>query len=110
MTITKGGVTFRAGSVAHAAAMTWQYGNSYRNSVEIVEALGLDPDMLLTDLQNAIRDWQSGDHGDLVRRLRFLVSLNDPDHGGPYGGSAADQCMRAMSDAADALDQHDIQR
>jgi hypothetical protein len=42
---------------------------------------------------------------DLVRRLRFLVSLNDPDRGGPYGGTAAEQCMRAMCDAADALEQ-----
>lgn len=41
---------------------------------------------------------------ELVRRLRFLVSLNDPERGGPYGGSAAEQCMIAMADAADLIE------
>ena len=31
------------GSVAHVIASTWKYGNSYVNSIEIAEALSLDP-------------------------------------------------------------------
>jgi hypothetical protein len=41
---------------------------------------------------------------DIVRRLRFLVSLDEPRHGGPYGGTAAAQCMEAMRDAADEIE------
>jgi len=40
---------------------------------------------------------------DLEKRLRHLVSLNEPEKGGPYGGLAAELCMRAMREAADAL-------
>lgn len=45
------------------------------------------------------------DKNELIRRLRFLVSLNNPDRGGPYGGTAAAQCMEAMTQAADMLEQ-----
>lgn len=41
--------------------------------------------------------------GELVERLRHLVSLNAPHSGGPYGGYAAAQCMSAMTEAASAL-------
>jgi hypothetical protein len=44
------------------------------------------------------------DSTDLTKRLRFLVSLNDPAHGGPYGGTAATQCMEAMTAAANEID------
>lgn len=40
---------------------------------------------------------------ELVRRLDHLVSLNEPEHGGPYGGLAAQECVKAMRDAANAL-------
>jgi len=40
---------------------------------------------------------------ELVERLEHLVSLNDPDKGGPYGGYAAQNCVEAMSKAASAL-------
>lgn len=39
----------------------------------------------------------------LVAELRHLVSLHAPENGGPYGGYAADRCMKAMARAADAL-------
>jgi hypothetical protein len=32
-----------------------------------------------------------------------LVSLNEPENGGPYQGYAADACVKAMAEAADAL-------
>jgi len=35
----------------------------------------------------------------LLDRMRHLVSLNDPDHGGPYGGYAAEQFVSTMKDA-----------
>jgi hypothetical protein len=37
---------------------------------------------------------------DIVKRLRALVRLDKPEYGGPYGGTAARECMRAMTDAA----------
>jgi hypothetical protein len=37
---------------------------------------------------------------ELAKRLQFLVSLNDPKNGGPYGGYAAQQCIEAMREAA----------
>ena len=39
----------------------------------------------------------------IVDRLRFLVSLDNPEHGGPYGGTAARECMEAMTEAADEI-------
>lgn len=41
---------------------------------------------------------------ELVRRLRHLVSLNAPEKGGPYQGFAAAECMKAMTEAAAALE------
>lgn len=41
---------------------------------------------------------------ELVKRLRFLHSLNQPTAGGPYQGHAAEQCMKAMHEAAAALE------
>jgi hypothetical protein len=40
---------------------------------------------------------------DIVERLRDLVRLDKSEYGGPYGGAAARECMRAMTDAADAI-------
>ncbi len=40
----------------------------------------------------------------LTERLRFLVSLNEPEHGGPYQGSAAQACVEAMAQAADEIE------
>jgi hypothetical protein len=57
-TFERGGFTFTEGTVSAVVAHTWLYGNSARNSIDIVLALGLDPDMLLSDLQNAIYDWK----------------------------------------------------
>lgn len=39
----------------------------------------------------------------LVGEMRHLVSLNEPDKGGPYGGFAAQRCMAAMTKAASTL-------
>lgn len=44
------------------------------------------------------------DVGELVERLRHLISLDEPKNGGPYGGLAARECLRAMSEAATALE------
>jgi hypothetical protein len=41
----------------------------------------------------------------LPQRLRNLVALNEPEHGGPYQGTAAFACVEAMKEAAEALDQ-----
>lgn len=41
---------------------------------------------------------------DLTDRLLHLVALNEPENGGPYQGIAAQACMQAMREAADALD------
>lgn len=41
---------------------------------------------------------------ELPKRLRFLVALNEPQHGGPYQGFAAARCVEAMTHAADELD------
>lgn len=51
----------------------------------------------MTDAEKVAREIE------LVKRLRFLVSLNDAARGGPYQGSAAAACVAAMSEAADAL-------
>lgn len=40
---------------------------------------------------------------DLVERLRHLVRLNEPQHGGPYAGHAAAACIKAMTESADEL-------
>lgn len=42
---------------------------------------------------------------ELVRRMRHLVSLNDPRHGGPYGGSAAQDFVETMTKAADRIEE-----
>jgi len=39
----------------------------------------------------------------LVERLRFLVSLNEPQKGGPYQGHAAQKFIEAADEAATAL-------
>lgn len=44
-----------------------------------------------------------GAEGELVGRIRHLVSLDDPKNGGPYGGSAATACLDAMLEAADLI-------
>lgn len=44
-----------------------------------------------------------GNNAELARKLRHLVSLNDPRNGGPYQGIAATACMEAMTEAAAAL-------
>jgi hypothetical protein len=41
---------------------------------------------------------------DLVRKMRFLVSLNEPSHGGPYAGSAATTFVETMTQAADEIE------
>ena len=41
---------------------------------------------------------------DIVKTLRFLVSLDQPEKGGPYGGTAAIECVRAMAEAADKIE------
>ena len=43
-------------------------------------------------------------HDDLIARMRHLVSLNGPEHGGPYGGAAAEDFVRTMTRAANALE------
>jgi hypothetical protein len=40
---------------------------------------------------------------DIVTRLRHLASLHQPEKGGPYAGYAAEQCMAAMTEAADEI-------
>ena len=40
---------------------------------------------------------------ELIDRLHHLVSLDEPDKGGPYGGYAASKCIEAMREAADLL-------
>jgi len=45
----------------------------------------------------------AGDLVELVRRLDHLVLLNEPEHGGPYVGLAAQECVKAMREAATAL-------
>jgi len=39
----------------------------------------------------------------LVERLRFLVSLNEPQNGGPYQGYAAQKFIETANEAATAL-------
>lgn len=41
----------------------------------------------------------------IEERLRHLVALNNPEHGGPYQGTAAAMCMEAMAEAADVIEQ-----
>lgn len=41
---------------------------------------------------------------ELTKRLRYLVSLDKPEKGGPYGGLAAQECMKAMTEVADSHD------
>ena len=41
---------------------------------------------------------------DIVERLLHLVSLDDPERGGPYGGAAAQACMGAMREAASEIE------
>jgi len=41
---------------------------------------------------------------EITSRLRYLVSLDKPENGGPYGGIAAQECMKAMGEAADTID------
>lgn len=45
------------------------------------------------------------DHTDLVREARHLVSLNEPDHFGPYQGYAAERFVVVMGQLADAIEQ-----
>jgi len=40
----------------------------------------------------------------LMVELRHLVSLNKPQNGGPYRGYAAERCVMAMTQSADAID------
>lgn len=44
------------------------------------------------------------DVGELVERLKHLIALDEPKNGGPYGGLAARECLRAMTEAATALE------
>lgn len=41
---------------------------------------------------------------EITDKLRHLVSLDKPESGGPYGGYAAAQCVKAMAEAADYID------
>lgn len=41
---------------------------------------------------------------EITDKLRHLVSLDKPKSGGPYGGYAAAQCVKAMAEAADYID------
>lgn len=43
------------------------------------------------------------DEAELVARLKHLVSLNEPRHGAPYMGTAAQSCVVAMDEAAAAI-------
>ena len=45
----------------------------------------------------------SADVAGMVERLRKLISLDQPENGGPYGGFAAAECMRWMAEAASLL-------
>lgn len=40
---------------------------------------------------------------EIVERLRKLVSLHHPENGGPYAGYAAEQCVAAMTEAAETI-------
>lgn len=40
---------------------------------------------------------------ELTKKLRFLVSLNKPENGGPYQGYAAADCVETMEKAADHI-------
>jgi hypothetical protein len=42
---------------------------------------------------------------DIVKTLRFLVSLDQPEKGGPYRGTAAEECVRAMGKAAGEIEE-----
>lgn len=44
------------------------------------------------------------DDGALIRKMRHLVSFDEPDRGGPYGGSAARSFVETMKRAADRLE------
>lgn len=41
---------------------------------------------------------------ELAVRLRYLVSLNEPENGGPYGGYAAAEFVKAGAEAASAIE------
>lgn len=45
----------------------------------------------------------TAERSDLIERLQMLISLNEPRHGGPYQGAAAEACVQAMRDAKSAL-------
>lgn len=49
----------------------------------------------------------SNDMLECAARLRHLLRLNEPRHGGPYAGHAAEACMRAMEEAASILEYED---
>lgn len=41
-----------------------------------------------------------GEADELLARIQYLVALDEPENGGPYGGLAAAECMKAMREAA----------
>lgn len=43
------------------------------------------------------------DDAALIRRMHMLIKLNEPEHGGPYGGSAAVDFVETMAKARDRL-------
>jgi hypothetical protein len=52
----RNGIAVTADSAAVAVMQTWCYGNSYRNSLEIIAALGIPQDMTFGELQRRLED------------------------------------------------------
>lgn len=58
----------------------------------------------LRELADALRSPPPAtENAELVRKLRHLISLNDPSKGGPYQGLAANEVLKAMNEAVKAL-------
>ena len=50
----RNGLDAPVGSIANVAMQTWCYGNAYHNSIEIIQAIGLDPLMTLDELRELV--------------------------------------------------------
>lgn len=45
------------------------------------------------------------DDAALIRRMHMLIKLNEPEHGGPFGGSAATTVVETMAVAVKRLEE-----
>jgi hypothetical protein len=52
----RNGIDVSADSAAARVMQTWCYGNSYKNSMEILAALGIPKNMTVSELQRRLKD------------------------------------------------------